>query len=56
MNLNFGVMNTVVMLLSVMVVQATIMDGRSNWIKGYMLVATYVFIGVLYWFFPGEEK
>lgn len=54
MNLDFGVMNTAVMLLSVIVVQALLLDGRSNWLKGYMLCAAYVFIAVLYWFLPPQ--
>merc|ERR1719440_162265 len=52
MDLDFGIMNLAVMLLSVMVVQSVLQDGRSNWLKGYMLVAAYVFIAVLYWFLP----
>lgn len=52
MDLDFGVMGTSVMLLSVVVVQALLADGRSNWLKGYMMVVAYVFIAVLYWFLP----
>jgi len=52
MDLNFGILNTAVMLLSVLVVLALVMDGRANWLKGYIMVAMYVFIAILYWFVP----
>jgi len=52
MDLNFGILNTAVMVLSVLVVLALVMDGRSNWLKGYIMVAMYVFIATLYWFVP----
>merc|ERR1712032_296502 len=52
MDLNFGPMNTAVMLLSILVAQVLVMDGRANWLKGFMLCTAYVFIGALYWYFP----
>jgi len=52
MDLNFGILNTAVMVLSVLVVLALVMDGRANWLKGYIMVAMYVFIAILYWFVP----
>jgi len=52
MNLNFGTMNTAVMILSVLVVLVLVNDGRSNWMKGYMMCACYAIIAVLYAYLP----
>jgi len=52
MDLVFGSMNTAVMIMSVLVVLTLVIDGRSNWLKGFMLCTAYVFCGVLYWYMP----
>jgi len=52
MDLNFGIMNTAVLILSVLVVLTLVIDGRSNWLKGFMLCTAYVFCAVLYWYMP----
>mmetsp|Transcript_42189 Transcript_42189/g.121925 ORF Transcript_42189/g.121925 Transcript_42189/m.121925 type:complete len:521 (+) Transcript_42189:64-1626(+) len=52
MDLVFGAMNTAVMILAVLVVLVLVIDGRSNWLKGFMLCMAYVFCGVLYWYMP----
>jgi len=52
LDLDFGALNTAVVTLSVLVVLTLLLDGRSNWMKGYLLVALYVFIAILYWFMP----
>jgi len=50
MDLVFGMMNTTVMILSVLVALAIVIDGRSNWLKGFMLCTAYGFEAVLYWY------
>mmetsp|Transcript_64521 Transcript_64521/g.178903 ORF Transcript_64521/g.178903 Transcript_64521/m.178903 type:complete len:531 (+) Transcript_64521:63-1655(+) len=52
MDLNFGGLNAMVVTFSVLVVLTLLLDGRSNWMKGYLLVALYVFTATLYWFIP----
>mmetsp|Transcript_21038 Transcript_21038/g.60078 ORF Transcript_21038/g.60078 Transcript_21038/m.60078 type:complete len:192 (-) Transcript_21038:173-748(-) len=52
MDLVFGAMNTSVMILSVLVAMVMVIDGRSNWLKGFMLCTAYIFEGVLYWSMP----
>merc|ERR1719203_2247329 len=52
MDLVFGKMNTSVMILSVLVALTLVMDGRSNWLKGFMLCTAYIFEAVLYWSTP----
>lgn len=50
MELNFGMLNTSVMVLSVIIVMSMVSDGRSNWLEGWMLMSAYVFISTMYWF------
>lgn len=52
LDLDFGVLNIAVVTLSALIVLTLLLDGRSNWLKGYILVALYVFIAVLYWYTP----
>merc|ERR1711972_91609 len=52
MDLVFGTMNTAVMILSVLVVLTLVIDGRANWLKGFMLCTAYIFEAVLYWSTP----
>lgn len=52
MDLNFGALNTTVMTLSVIVVLSMVVDGQSNWLQGYLLMAAYAVIAVLYFHLP----
>eukprot|EP00401_Gymnodinium_catenatum_P014868 CAMPEP_0117526416 /NCGR_PEP_ID=MMETSP0784-20121206/36273_1 /TAXON_ID=39447 /ORGANISM="" /LENGTH=492 /DNA_ID=CAMNT_0005322641 /DNA_START=7 /DNA_END=1485 /DNA_ORIENTATION=- len=49
MDLDFGDMNLTILFLSTLVVLAAVLDGRSHWLKGFLLCNAYGFIGVLYW-------
>eukprot|EP00933_Yihiella_yeosuensis_P082320 TRINITY_DN96166_c0_g1_i1.p1 TRINITY_DN96166_c0_g1~~TRINITY_DN96166_c0_g1_i1.p1 ORF type:complete len:524 (-),score=78.37 TRINITY_DN96166_c0_g1_i1:79-1527(-) len=52
LDLDCGILNVAVVGLSLLVVLTLLLDGRSNWFKGYILVALYLYISVLYWFYP----
>lgn len=52
LDLDFGDLNTAVVTLSILVVLTLLLDGRSNWFKGYILCSMYGFLSVLYWFVP----
>eukprot|EP00927_Polykrikos_kofoidii_P012417 TRINITY_DN15344_c0_g1_i1.p1 TRINITY_DN15344_c0_g1~~TRINITY_DN15344_c0_g1_i1.p1 ORF type:complete len:461 (-),score=72.97 TRINITY_DN15344_c0_g1_i1:63-1403(-) len=52
MDLNFGMFNVLVLSLSVIVVLSTVVDGKSNWLEGYMLLTAYLILYVLYWSLP----
>jgi len=56
MDLDFGCLHTAVVTLSILVVLTLLLDGRSNWLKGYILICLYVFIAVLYWYVPPDHK
>jgi len=50
MDLNFGGVHTSVMVLSVLILMSVVLDGRSNWLEGWMLMSAYVFIAAMYWY------
>mmetsp|Transcript_69617 Transcript_69617/g.175367 ORF Transcript_69617/g.175367 Transcript_69617/m.175367 type:complete len:439 (-) Transcript_69617:343-1659(-) len=54
MDLSFGALNTSVMTVSVIVVLSMVVDGQSNWLQGYLLMAAYTVIAICYWHLPNE--
>merc|ERR1712194_706799 len=54
MDLNFGMFNTSVITLSIIVVLSMVVDGHSNWLQGYLLMSVYSILAVMYWFLPNE--
>ena len=51
-DLNFGALNTSVMTLSVIVVMSMVVNGQSNWLQGYLLMAAYAVVAICYWHLP----
>jgi len=49
MTLDFGMLNTTVLVICVLVVMSIVVDGRSNWLEGYMLCSAYALVAVMYW-------
>jgi len=56
MDLNFGSLNTTVMSITVIVVLSVVVDGKANWLQGYLLMSAYFVIGVLYWHLPNHTE
>lgn len=54
MDLNFGILNSSLITLSVVVVLSMVVDGQSNWLQGYLLCSVYAIISVMYWNLPNE--
>ncbi|KAI8866469.1 calcium/proton exchanger [Ramicandelaber brevisporus] len=52
MTLDFGYPETIIMLISVLVLNFIILDGESHWLEGTMLLAAYVIIGISFVFYP----
>lgn len=50
MDLNFGILNTSVMILTVMIVMSVVGDGYSNWLEGWTLMSAYLFVSIMYWY------
>jgi len=49
MNVNFPFMETVLFVLSMIVVSICMKNDTSNWLYGFLLINTYCMIGVFFW-------
>ncbi|KAG0648940.1 calcium ion transporter [Hyphodiscus hymeniophilus] len=54
MTLHFETFETVVFFLSVLVVTYTIMDGKSNYLEGCMLLGLYIIIALAFLVYPDD--
>jgi Ca2+:H+ antiporter len=50
MDLNFNVLNLVILAFAVMIVSIILVDGKSTWIEGFMLMMAYFIVAAAYWF------
>ena len=51
MPLEFGVFETAATLMAVLVTNSIVQDGKSNWLEGAMLVATYAVIAIAFLYY-----
>ncbi|WVR07268.1 calcium/proton exchanger [Kwoniella sp. DSM 27419] len=54
MTLLFDPYESIVLFLSVLIVNQTLADGRSNWMEGLVLMMLYLIIAVTFWYYPGS--
>lgn len=54
MDLNFGALNTTVMIMSVIIVMSVVVNGQATWVQGYTMCSAYVVVAVLYWNVPNN--
>ncbi|KAJ6265077.1 hypothetical protein Dda_1232 [Drechslerella dactyloides] len=54
MTLYFDGFQVVLLLVSVLLVNYLIQDGKSNFLEGTLLMATYIIIAVAAWYFPQD--
>ncbi|ODO08937.1 calcium/proton exchanger [Cryptococcus wingfieldii CBS 7118] len=52
MTLLFDAYESIVLFLSVLIVNQTLADGRSNWMEGMVLMMLYIIIAVSFWYYP----
>ena len=52
MNLDFNLFEAVAVALAVLVANLISIDGRSNWLEGTLLLATYAVLGLAFYFHP----
>jgi len=52
MTLYFTLFETVCLFVSAFITNFLVLDGRSNYLEGALLIATYVIIGVVAFFYP----
>ncbi|MEN9203373.1 MAG: calcium/proton exchanger [Thermostichus sp. DG02_1_bins_55] len=50
MNFNFGMVELVAIAVSVLLINSVSSDGRSNWLEGLLLLATYAILGIAFFF------
>jgi Ca2+:H+ antiporter len=52
MDLNFNPFEVVAVIIAVTIANLISLDGRSNWLEGSLLLATYVILGAAFYFHP----
>jgi len=52
MTLDFGIFETVMLFISIYVVNSVISDGRSHWLEGVMLLGAYLVIAIAFFLLP----
>jgi len=50
MNLQFDVLEVVILMVSVLVAFSIVVDGRVFWLHGLLLVSAYSTIAIMFWF------
>jgi Ca2+:H+ antiporter len=56
MTLYFTLFETVCLFVSTFIVNFLVLDGRSNYLEGALLCATYVIIGTVAFFYPNADQ
>ncbi|KAG2133662.1 Calcium/proton exchanger [Suillus bovinus] len=56
LTLLFDPLESIVLLLSVITVNYTVQDGKSNWLEGMILMCLYLIVAVTFWFYPGALR
>ncbi|KAJ2011378.1 hypothetical protein GGI06_004560, partial [Coemansia sp. S85] len=54
LTLFFDDFETTTMLICVLVINYLIMNGRSNWLKGAMLLSSYAIVALAFFLYPNE--
>lgn len=52
MDLNFNLFEVIAVVIAVAVANLISLDGRSNWLEGVLLLATYIVLGAAFYFHP----
>ncbi|KAF8349146.1 Calcium/proton exchanger [Amanita rubescens] len=53
MSLLFDPYESITLFLSVLTVNLVVQDGKSNWLKGVILVCLNVILAITFWYYPG---
>lgn len=54
MDLSFNPFELVAVGVAVLLTNSTISDGKSNWLEGVLLLATYLVLGITFYFYPAQ--
>lgn len=55
LSLLFDPFESVTLFLSVLLVNYTMQDARSNWMEGYLGMSVYLIIAVAFWYYPSAD-
>jgi len=55
LTLLFDPFESIVLFLSIIVVNYTVQDGKSNWLEGAILMCLYIILAVVFWYYPGSD-
>jgi Ca2+:H+ antiporter len=53
--LDFEIFQVAVIFVAVVITNYLIMDGKSNWMEGVMLLGVYVIVAISYWLYPDVD-
>jgi len=53
LSLEFDVLETITLFVSIVIVTQAISDGKSNWLEGLVLIMVYFVIALVFFFYPG---
>jgi Ca2+:H+ antiporter len=56
LTLDFHAFETTVLFMSVLITNYLIQDGKSNWLEGAMLLASYAIISVAFFYYPNVKE
>ena len=48
LSMDFGILETIVTFVSILIANMILSDGKSNWLEGAMLLACYVILGIAF--------
>ncbi|KAF9790813.1 Calcium/proton exchanger [Thelephora terrestris] len=51
----FDPFESIVLFLAVLTVNYVVQNGKSNWLKGIIMICFYVIVALLSWFYPGTK-
>jgi len=54
MTLYFDTFQIAVLFITILLVNYLIQDGKSHWLEGVLLMATYIIIAIAAWFYPSN--
>jgi len=55
LTLDFELFQVAVIFVAVVMTNYLIMDGKSNWMEGVMLLGVYIIVGISYWLYPDTK-
>ncbi|KAG2130002.1 calcium/proton exchanger [Suillus cothurnatus] len=55
LTLLFDPLESIVLFLSVLTVNYIVLDGKSNWLEGMILMCLYIILIVTFWYYPGTQ-